>query len=143
VEQISPQPKRSERGQSLVELGMSMVVLLILLAGIADFGRAIFTYISMRDAAQEAVIYGSMYPYPCSRIRARALQTIDNNTSAIVDVRFNGKTCETATASDACLGKEIKVNIIYPDFQLTTPFFAQTIQIRSTVSGTMLRPACP
>ena len=44
----------SEKGQSMVELAVSVVVLLILLAGVVDLGRLAFYYITLRDAAQEA-----------------------------------------------------------------------------------------
>jgi Flp pilus assembly protein TadG len=52
--------KFHERGQAMVELATMLVILLTLLAGIVDFGRAFFTYITLRDAAQEGASYGSV-----------------------------------------------------------------------------------
>src|SRR5215208_5843151 len=52
-----------ERGQSLVELGISLVILLYLLSGAAEFGVLFFQYVQLRDAAQEGALYGSMNPY--------------------------------------------------------------------------------
>jgi Flp pilus assembly protein TadG len=49
-----------EKGQSLMELAISLVVLLILLAGVVDLGRAFFTYITLRDAAQEGASYAAV-----------------------------------------------------------------------------------
>lgn len=49
-----------EQGQSLVELALSLVLLLTLLAGLVDFGRAFFTYVALRDAAQEGAAYASV-----------------------------------------------------------------------------------
>jgi Flp pilus assembly protein TadG len=49
-----------EQGQSLVELAISLVVLLTLLAGVMDFGRAFFTFVALRDAAQEGAAYASV-----------------------------------------------------------------------------------
>ncbi len=46
---------QAEVGQSLVELALSFTFLLLLLAGAADLGRLIFSYISIHDAAQEGV----------------------------------------------------------------------------------------
>jgi len=43
-----------EKGQSLTEFGVSVVILLVLLAGTVDAGRAFFTYMALRDAVQEA-----------------------------------------------------------------------------------------
>lgn len=49
-----------EQGQSLIELSLSLVMLLILLAGLVDLGRGFFTYITLRDAAQEGASYASV-----------------------------------------------------------------------------------
>ena len=57
---MKTQGKRSEKGQSLIELAFGIVVLLILLAGIVDIGRLLFFYISMRDAAQEGAVFGQI-----------------------------------------------------------------------------------
>ena len=49
-----------ERGQAIVELATSLVILLTLLAGVVDLGRALFTWITLRDAAQEGASYASV-----------------------------------------------------------------------------------
>src|SRR5512138_51077 len=56
-------PARRERGQSLVELAISLTVMLLLLSGAVTFGMALFSYVAMRDAAQEGALYGSFNPY--------------------------------------------------------------------------------
>jgi len=43
-----------EKGQSLVEFAFGLVILMILISGIVDLGRAFFTYMALNDAAQEA-----------------------------------------------------------------------------------------
>ncbi len=53
---------KRERGQSLVELGISILILLYLLAGAAEFGVLFFQFVQLRDAAQEGALYGSMNP---------------------------------------------------------------------------------
>ncbi len=60
---------RNQRGQSLVELAISLTVMLLLLSGAVTFGMALFSYVAMRDAAQEGALYGSFNPY------------LDNNTA--------------------------------------------------------------
>lgn len=54
---------KKERGQSLVELSISILVLLLLLVGAVEFGMAFFQFVQLRDAAQEGALYGSLYPY--------------------------------------------------------------------------------
>jgi hypothetical protein len=53
---------RSARGQSLVEMAISMTAILFLLSGAVDFGIALFGYVAIRDAAQEGALYGSLNP---------------------------------------------------------------------------------
>ena len=48
---------RSERGQSLVELALVMPLLILLLAGMADLGRAFYGYISITNGAREGARY--------------------------------------------------------------------------------------
>ncbi len=56
-------PANKERGQSLVELAISLMVMLLLLAGAVTFGMALFSYVAIRDAAQEGALFGSFNPY--------------------------------------------------------------------------------
>jgi Flp pilus assembly protein TadG len=46
-----------EKGQSLVELAISLPVILLILLGTFDFGMALFSYSIIRDAAQEGALY--------------------------------------------------------------------------------------
>jgi len=51
-----------ERGQSLVEMSVGFVLLLIILSGLLDLGRAYFVYIALEDGAGEAALYLSIDP---------------------------------------------------------------------------------
>jgi Flp pilus assembly protein TadG len=62
---------KSERGQSLVELAISITILIFLLAGAVEFGMAFFQFVQLRDAAQEGALYGSMNPDQVSTIETR------------------------------------------------------------------------
>jgi Flp pilus assembly protein TadG len=62
-----------ERGQSLVELAISLIVLLFLLLGAVEFSLALFQYVTIRDAAQEGALYGSINPTDEDGIKDRAV----------------------------------------------------------------------
>lgn len=51
---------KTEKGQTLVETALMLPVLLLLLFGIVDFGRIIFTYLTLDHAGREAVRYASV-----------------------------------------------------------------------------------
>jgi Flp pilus assembly protein TadG len=51
-----------ETGSSLVEMALLLPVLILLLMGVADFGRAYYLAIEVSHAASSAALYGSQYP---------------------------------------------------------------------------------
>ncbi|MEW5869669.1 MAG: TadE family protein [Chloroflexota bacterium] len=132
-----------EKGQSLVEFAVSIVVLLILLAGAVDMGRAMFTYMAMRDAAQEGALYGSLNPTDTAGIRAHIRGASDqvnglNLADGDIVVTHDGT---------PCTGESIHIQVTLQNFQITMPFLGtligrQSFPIRVTVTDTILRPAC-
>ena len=139
-----------ERGQSMVEFAVSAVVLIILLVGIVDLSRAIYTYMALRDAAEEGAIFGSMYPDQEDTIRQRVVDSsslvnglgISAEENMDIVITFN-----TYGEAFPCAGSLIYVWVEDPDFELTMPFLGaligrQSISISATVSATVLYPSC-
>jgi len=141
---VAPQPKRSEKGQSLVELAFAIVLLLVLLAGIIDLGRLLFFYISLRDAAQEGAVFGQINPRSCSQISNRINEVMGNSLTTPPDIVIDGISCYAAADYDnrSCSGKEIKIVLSAP-FKFTMPLMGgRTINLTTEIRGTILRPAC-
>jgi hypothetical protein len=142
-----------ERGQSLVELALSITMLMILLAGTLDLGRAFFTWLAMRDSAQEGATYGSIYPPPagltctplnppypeiCRRIYDNFAQVIKTPQSQI----------DITVSFPDCTNKTIQVDVDYPQFPLAMPFLGMisstnSIPIHATIKDTILAKNCP
>ncbi|MBE9523772.1 MAG: pilus assembly protein [Chloroflexi bacterium] len=149
---------KTERGQSMTELAISLVFLLILLAGVIDLGRAFFAYMAMRDAAQEGAAYGAiaggdlLEAISCADIDARVRNTsstpVDLQSSDIqVDILLGVNSCSVATLANACLGDEIKITVSNNVFPITMPFLgtligSQTVAISASVIDTVLMPGC-
>jgi Flp pilus assembly protein TadG len=131
-----------EQGQSLMELAFSLMFLLMLLSGVVDLGRAFFTYMAMRDAAQEGALYGSIHPTDEIEIKNHVIYSSDmmQNLIAAGDI--------TVEITDApCTGNAVRVQLDHDDFQITMPFIGtfigkQTIAIRASVTDTILTPPC-
>ena len=152
-----------ERGQSLVEFAVSLTILLILVAGIFDGARALFTYLSLRDAAQEGALYASIDPTNTADIVLRTCQASD---------LLGGLNCQEASACDSCdvgitviptvsgqlcmgatdgVAHGIEVTVDYANFPLTMPFIGQligredtyTVPISASVIDTIITPSCP
>ena len=139
----------------MVEFAFGMVILVIILVGIVDLGRAFFTYMALRDAAQEGAVYGSMCPEDEAkieeRVRSISSEPVDMSDTSLVEVTCayitsGGETpCNGAVPS---AGNGIRVGVTYHDFVITMPFLgafigSQTVDISARVMDTILRTTCP
>jgi Flp pilus assembly protein TadG len=158
----SPQNKK-ERGQSMVELSLGLLALIVIVTGIIDLGRVLFQYTALRDASQEAAVYAAMYPpksgseaADCDAINDRARTALANSgeASVTVDVYFYNSDestrtlCVSAATSQTCAGRRIAVEVKQANFPLTMPVIGQFlgrngISLQAQVDGTVLRPKCP
>jgi Flp pilus assembly protein TadG len=60
-DRLTPE-NRPESGQSLVEFALVALLVMLILAGVLDLGRAFFTYVALQDAAGEGSAYGAVRP---------------------------------------------------------------------------------
>ncbi|MEP0804591.1 MAG: pilus assembly protein [Chloroflexota bacterium] len=147
---------RSERGQSLVEFGISLVVILFLLAGAVEFGLALFQYIQLRDAAQEGAVYGSICPVE-DNIKARVrnhssspVNIINEEKAGELSIYVEGRDGTTQNPKDInnpliplIPGDGIYVEVSYKH-KLVMPFAtlftggSDAITIRASVTNTVL-----
>lgn len=63
---------RNEKGQSIVEMALLFPLLMLLLMGLLDLGRAYYVIVALRDAAEEGAIYASIQPEDITGIQERA-----------------------------------------------------------------------
>jgi Flp pilus assembly protein TadG len=140
-------------GQSLVELALTVTVMMLLVAGAVDFGLAFFSYVAMRDAAQEGALYGSINPYidqyvfngkydygePINeagirtRVRASSTSPVDFSNAAVVPDSY---ITAVATTGNACEGHKmisgvstpngVQVTVEY-DYPVIMPFMGAII----------------
>jgi hypothetical protein len=159
-----------ETAQSLVEFAISALVILLLLVAIADFGRAFFTYLTLRDAAQEGAVYASVCPVHVdgivTRVRSASTRPVDLSNVTQIEVSchyiydVNGDNhitdeddfpnCNDGYSLDPeayspVPGHGVRVRVVYPDFVITTPLLGsiigQSITLSAEVNDTILMPA--
>lgn len=131
--------KRDQGGQSLTEFAVGVTFILVLLAGGMDLGRAYYSFIAVRDAAQEGAAYASIAPGDVANIRARVRATSSNpvDLSAFADdqiaVEYSGA---------ACAGNTVTVRVAF-DFDLAAPFIAgHALHLQAEAKDTILQPPC-
>ena len=129
--------------------------MLMLLTGAVEFGLALFQYVSMRDAAQEGALFGSINADGAddpgtehgeeliNRVIAAANDIVQLDASDIT-VTINGDDCEGLTASTP---NSITVEVAFDHpitMPLVTPFIGtDTINLKASVTDTILTPSCP
>ncbi len=149
---------KTERAQSLVELAISFPVVLLLLLGTLDFGMALYSFLVLRDAAQEGALYGSFNPNNRVETESRARNIAPNDSDALYfyPVELTNKDIveiDIQTSSDNCQGitdgyaNSITVTAKY-SYPMIMPFASQiigskTIPLTATATNVILQPACP
>lgn len=148
---------KSERGQSLVELAVSLPVILLILLGTFDFGMALFSYAILRDAAQEGALYASFNPGNKKQIENRARHILPREEGEVfsspvdltdkeqvqVEIKVKGKSCQGVTKGVANY-VEVRVTYNYP---IVMPFTgdivgSDTIRLTGSAANVILQPPC-
>ncbi|MCJ7583318.1 MAG: pilus assembly protein [Anaerolineales bacterium] len=141
----------AEKGQSLVELALSLLLILTLLAGAVDLGSAFFSYIAVRDAAQEGALYGSIDPLNTgaivSRVRGASGPPGPPKPKPVDLYDLTKVTVSVTTSTTPCSGGWVTVSVSY-NYQLTMPLIGaiigrQTIPLTASATDTILIPSCP
>lgn len=70
-------PTHRDRGAAAVEMAFMTMLLVLLVCGVVDLGRAIYSYIGIQDAAQEGARYAAYNPGDAGVIKARAADSTD------------------------------------------------------------------
>ncbi len=103
------------RGQSLVEFALVLPIILMILLGLLDFGRAFYTMVALRDAADEGASYAAIRPNDTVGIQRRAAEASTNLvTIQIEDVSI-------IRPPTLAVGQPITVTVDF-NFDLYTPF---------------------
>ncbi len=142
--------KSESNGQSLVELAISLMVILLLLLGAVDFGIALYQYVAIRDAAAEGAIYGSFQPTQVNGMKFRAIESAEDVTplnDSNVDVVINGSSCQGSDSSTPPKPNSVKVTVTF-DHSLIFPLVStmigtNTVKLKADATNTILTPKCP
>lgn len=110
---------KDERGQSVVEMALLLPVLLLLLAGIFDFGRIFYSYVHLQMASQETVRLGGLGRQDTEIIQfARSYVDLGDPTKLQVGIN--------PVQASRISGGYVTVTLTYP-VQLMTPILSQVM----------------
>ncbi len=110
-----------------------MVFILILLAAIVDLGRVFFTFVSLRDAAQEGASYASICPDDIAGVETRV------RTSSNLPINLLDTGNIFVEVFRDFVDQEITVRVTHAGFSLSMPFLGGvTIPLRASVTDTII-----
>jgi len=115
-----------ERGQALVETALTMLIVLVLLSGMVDFGLAFGYRVALANASRGGARYGSRYPKMTGLITAATIDSLrgtlvipddyDHTTAPDEHLEID-VACENNGATLACSsadrGQQIRVTVSY------------------------------
>jgi Flp pilus assembly protein TadG len=113
--------RKDESGQSMVEMALVLPVLLLLIVGMLDFGRILYSYAHLHMAAQETVRKGGLGSKDLE-ITQFAKNYIHLGDSSKLQVKV------TPTDSNRHSGDYITVTLKYP-LQIYTPLISDILPV--------------
>jgi Flp pilus assembly protein TadG len=149
---LSTADTTSQSGQALAEATIVLILVLLLLGGLVEFGWAYFRYLALQDAAGEGAAYGMMYSsrhhsddpddvFYSDDPNNIVYRVQNESTSPILDW---SSTVVEIDAPFVTPGNPITVTVSL-EHQLITPLLSQlvssgTITLRATAVQTILAP---
>ena len=125
--------KNAEKGQSLVEFSLGLVVMLLLVCGLLDLGRVYFTFVALEDGAGEAALYLSLNPQ-CVHATDGAACANPNNAeyrarnSGGQEVDWSKAQIKFDVPSAYGVGESVKVSVDY-SYGLLTPIIPKLVGV--------------
>jgi Flp pilus assembly protein TadG len=129
--------RRRSPGQALVEFALVFPIFLLVLFGLIDVGRYVYTANAINQGAREGARYGSVADYAtgCNLGRDACVQQETVSRMAAVPASTVDVRCTRQTGSgdvvlanaDACQTSDFLVVEVQTPFQMFTPVIAQLI----------------
>jgi Flp pilus assembly protein TadG len=127
--------KRQVMGQSLVEFGLILPIILLIIIIFIDLGRIVYYYSALNNAVREGARYGIVTPFASSTARQTAVRNtvahyavalpLNVSDIAIYCDRDTAKTTTNPCADFVTVSADIELQPIIP-------YFAQLIGVGST-----------
>jgi Flp pilus assembly protein TadG len=112
--------RRGRRGQSMVELALGLPLLLLLLLGTIDVGRAFYCAVQLRNAVREGAGYGAHFPTDTSGMTSRVTaHGVPSGTTVSTPTLSGSCTSNNGVASGTCV---VTVTASYAFTPVTTGF---------------------
>ena len=136
------------RGQSVVEFALIVPILLLILAGAIDLGRAFYAYVAVENAAKEGALYGARHPLcvdsatcPTGSVTS-IVQGEASNLALTTTVACRTPAGALVQPINDCVNGDLYVVNVTHSFRLVTPILgdlmASTLTLAATSQATVI-----
>ena len=116
-----------ERGQALVEFALTIPLVLLLIFGLIDLGRAVYISNSLSEAARDGARYGSVQARSYNEARLNGVEAWTQDRLNAVPNPVVTATCTAANASFGCTVNDIIVVTVEAEVEMITPIIGQLL----------------
>ena len=138
-----------QHGQSMIEFALILPLMVLVIAGIFDLGRAFFAYVAISNAAREGARLDTFWPDTTTIAEINTTVTTEIGSATTVDptkiasINIACGNAYTPVATDAALKacpheQPIRVTVTYTHEFILRLFFPQPLILRR--SAEMMRP---
>ena len=139
VRRCTTRGRRGERGSYIIELGLAFLIFFVLVLGVLDVGRGIYTYNFLAGAAKEgsryAMVHGSSSG---SKASSSDVQTVVQNWLIGVPSPASATVTTTWTPSSENPGSLVNVKVQYTYTPISN-FLVGNWTLRSTSQTTVIQ----
>ena len=131
----------TRRGIIGVDFALAAPLLILILIGLADFGRAWYDSMSLNMAARSAVEYARSNPYDTAGIQLAALSTggVTSGASVKSDLFCTCRGPNPVLCTDMC--PDLRAPLVYLSVTVTGPFHSLLPDLGLGVPSTISRSA--
>lgn len=136
----------SERGASAVEMALLMPILLLMVLGLVDFGRAVLAHMAIEEAAQEGAMFASYHGTDAADTSTDIVTAVVESTTSFTiapgDVTVE---CLAKPGTQLLAYDRVKVTVatsIAPITPFVSGWFPGGIPLEAEASGTVFTQAC-
>ena len=126
--------KHSERGQSMVETALILLVYLMILIGIIDFGQVLYFHQSLVERARAAARYGAIHPTDTTGIQNMAVYNVSTYSGGAPPAILGGMTTSMVDVQNPdvnTVAARVVVTISGYPIVFISPYIAKTFNNRA------------
>ncbi len=134
------QLKKHDSGAATVEMALMAPFLILLAFGIIDLSRALYTDITINEAAQEGAIFASFDVRTATEVRDQIIASVDNPDLSGADTVIT-YSCPTGPKNPDDF--TITVTHVYPLITPVGAWLGGSVTLHSEIDGEIFLGHCP